>query len=343
MNGPTSTPYRTRLAPAPTGALHLGNARTFLITWLRCRSRDGRLVLRMEDLDHPKVKPGAAQQAYEDLRWLGLDWDEGPQAGSRADAPPAQGPDPYVQSERGPLYQEAFRRLQAFGRVYPCSCTRRDIQAAQSAPHANDEMRYPGTCRPAARSGRLPAPDATVRAWRMRVDDERETTFDDRFHGPQRSRVADWSGDFVIAKATPDETGRPLPMASYQLAVVVDDHAMGITEVVRGDDLLASTHRQLVLYEALGWTPPAFLHVPLVVGPDGRRLAKRHGDTRIASLRAAGVPPERVVGWLAHTCGWAAWGEACWPTDVLQRFNLDSLPQEAIVVDARVRAYLGVA
>lgn len=331
--------YRGRFAPSPTGALHLGNARTFLIAWLRCRSRGGRMLMRMEDLDHPRVKPETVRQAYDDLRWLGLDWDE-PEPGS-ADAVSSGA---YVQSQRLNLYREAFVRLREEGWLYPCFCTRRDIENAQSAPHAGEEMRYPGTCRPrdgSRREGRGgdDQPEGKVPAWRFRVPAEgegasSETAFDDGFYGSHVSRVVEWSGDFVV--------GRGEDAPSYQLAVVVDDAAMGITEVVRADDLLLSTHRQLWLYRALGLTPPMFLHVPLVVGPDGRRLAKRHGDTRISEIRRAGASSEAVVGWLASTCGWAEPGEAVAARDLISRFDLTTIPKEPVVVDSVVRKLLGL-
>ena len=306
--------YVGRLAPSPTGALHVGNARTLLIAWLRARAAGGRIVLRLEDLDHPKVKRGAASQIIEDLRWLGLDWDEGPDVG---------GPNaPYFQTERTSLYAAALSALLAKGLVYPCVCTRRDVESGQSAPHAGEDgLYYPGTCRgrfadyeeaaKAAGPGRLPA-------WRFAAPHV-ETRFDDVFCGPQTQWVCKETGDFVVARHPQG--------AGYMLAVVADDAAMGVTEVVRGDDLLPATHRQLLLYEALGLEPPAFLHVPLVVGPDGRRLAKRHGDTRLSALRAAGMTQERLVGTLAATCGWAERGEELSPADLVPRFDLSLLPR----------------
>ncbi len=320
---------RGRLAPSPTGALHLGNARSFLIAWLSMRSRGGTIVMRMEDLDHPKVKPGTAEQALADLCWLGLDWDEGPDCGG----PHAS----YVQSERIAYYRKALCQLADARMVYPCTCSRSDVESAQSAPHVGDDgPRYPGTCRDryssfeAARAALL---DDRIPAWRFRVSDEC-VRFVDGFHGPQDQHVHEVVGDFVIA--------RHKDGAGYMLAVVVDDAAMGITEVLRGDDLLSTTHRQILLYQALGLTCPQFIHVPLVVSPDGRRLAKRHGDTRISALREQGVSPETIVGMLAHWCGWAEWGETLMPQDLLPRFDLTTLPKEPTVLTEEVKRYLGI-
>ena len=321
---------RGRLAPSPTGALHLGNARSFLLAWLSIRSQGGALVLRIEDLDHPKVKPWTADQAIEDLRWLGLDWDEGP--GSVTGAEPDA---PYRQTERRALYADALDRLLAQGLAYPCVCSRRDVEAAQSAPQeGEDAMFYPGTCHgrfatyeeaaAALPAGRLPC-------WRFRAPDD-ETFFDDRMRGPQREHAARTVGDFPLAR---DARG-----AGYMLAVVVDDAAMGVTEVVRGDDLLGATHRQILLQRALGLPTPAYAHVPLVVAEDGRRLAKRHGDTRLSALRALGRTPSEIVGLLAHWCGWADLGAHVHPAELLPKFSFGTLnPSPAVLTDA-IRRFL---
>lgn len=299
--------YVGRLAPSPTGAQHVGNARTYLLAWLAARRAGGRLVLRIEDIDSPRVKPGAAEQALDDLRWLGLDWDEGP----------------VVQTQRLAHYEEALLRLREQERVYPCTCSRTEVEQAASAPHAEHEGPvYPGTC--AGRS----AADAEGLigrpfAWRFRVGAE-TPAFDDGFRGRTQLDLRQIVGDFIVWKSA----GTP----AYQLAVVVDDAAAGVTEVVRGDDLVPSTPRQLLLYAALGWAPPRFTHVPLVVGSDGQRLAKRHGDTRLASLRAAGVRPEALVGLLAWSCGWLDRPQRARPAELLPRFRLDSVPPRPFVL-----------
>lgn len=306
---------RGRLAPSPTGAQHVGNARTYLIAWLSARSQGGRVMLRMEDIDSPRIKAGAADQAIDDLRWLGLDWDEGP----------------VVQTARLPVYEQALATLQRQELVYPCTCTRTDVERAASAPHVEHEGPiYPGTC--ARRRVADAASLAPTFAWRLRVPDE-TMAFDDGFRGRTTMNVRALGGDFVVWKSA----GTP----AYQLAVVVDDALLGVNEVVRGDDLLPSTPRQLLLYRALNYSPPRFVHVPLVVGPDGRRLAKRHGDTRLAGLRAAGVPAERVVGLLAWSCGWLERIEPITTRELLPRFRLETIPAEPFVLQPELLGEIG--
>lgn len=303
-----------RLAPSPTGAQHVGNARTYLLAWLSIRSRGGRVILRIEDIDSPRVKAGAAQQAIDDLRWLGLDWDEGPDVG---------GPNaPYVQTEHIDSYREALSRLQRDERVYPCTCTRTDIESAASAPHVEHEGPiYPGTCAGRSTGDAAKLGDQPF-AWRFRTTDQ-DFRFDDRIAGSQEANVRHALGDFVVGKMD----GSP----AYQLAVVCDDHAMGVTEVLRGDDLLPSAFRQLELYAAFGWTPPIFAHVPLVIGPDSRRLAKRHGDTRLATLRQQGVTSEELIGLLAWSCGLRPTREPVRAKALIADFNLCRVPRQPFV------------
>lgn len=305
-----------RLAPSPTGAQHVGNARTYLIAWLSARSRNGRVLLRIEDIDSPRVKAGARESALADLRWLGLDWDG----------------TPIVQTKRLAAYQSALERLKAAEMIYPCTCTRTDVERAASAPHLEQEGPiYPGTCahRRAADADSLK--DRSY-AWRMRVGDE-TIDYDDGFRGPAALNLHAIGGDFVVWKSA----GTP----AYQLAVVVDDAAQGVTEVIRGDDLVPSTPRQIVLYRALGLAPPNFAHVPLVVGPDGRRLAKRHGDTRLASLREAGVSAPALLGLLAWSCGWIDRITPIALADLLPRFNLQAIPPQPFVITPTLLRQIG--
>lgn len=297
-----------RLAPSPTGALHLGNVRTFMVAWLRARAAGGRVILRIEDLDHPRDKPGADAQTVDDLRWLGFDWDE-----------------EYRQSERTEHYRAALDRLRAAGLAYPCVCSRRDVEAAQSAPHAGEQLRYPGTCRGRFSSwAEAAAAKGAAPCWRFRTPPGSVVSFEDAFAGRFEQDVCAALGDFPLAR---DENG-----AGYTLAVVVDDAEMGVTEVVRGDDLLPATPAHILLQRALGLPTPAYCHVPLVVGPDGRRLAKRHGDTRVAAFRREGIAPEEIVGRLAATCGWAEPGESVALRDLLPRVDLASIPRSPIMI-----------
>jgi glutamyl-tRNA synthetase len=267
--------------------------------------------MRVEDLDGPRVRPGLEARILDELRWLGLDWDEGPDVG---------GPlGPYRQSERSGRYAAALDRLRASGLAYPCFCSRAEIAQASQAPHASDEgPRYPGTCRD------LPAEERAARAirrppaWRFRVP-EGPVSFDDGFHGPCSFDVGATVGDFVVARAD--------GVASYQLAVAIDDAAMGITEVVRGDDLLPSTSRQILLFRALGLPVPRFAHVPLVVGEDGERLAKRHGALSLGELRERGADPAAVVGMLAAISGLAPPGARVRPAELVRGFRLDAVPR----------------
>lgn len=279
-----------RLAPSPTGAQHLGNARTFLLAYWSARAQNARLILRIEDIDSPRVKPWATAQAIEDLAWLGIEHDGVP----------------IIQTERSELYQQLLDRLVADDRAYPCTCSRKDIETASSAPHEhmaiganvlNEQQTvtaettiYPGTCGN-WRYGD-PFPEEGSYCLRFRIDNT-PMWFDDlvaqRVHCDPSTAI----GDFPVT--------RKEGVAAYQLAVVVDDIDAGVTEVVRGDDLLVSTFRQMQLYQYLGVPHPTYAHAPLVVGEDGRRLAKRHGDTRLSLYREQGVAPETIVAWAARS------------------------------------------
>lgn len=302
MNAPVLV---TRLAPSPTGALHLGNARTFLVTWALARQRGWRIVLRIEDLDGPRVRPQAVRGTIEILAWLGLDWDAGPVCQS-ADLDP---------------YRSAMRVLARQGRAYPCALTRGQIAAAASAPQEGvHEPRFPPELRPSVRPRDFDP--AVAENWRFVVTPG-PVPFHDHFAGPQAPDPGVSVGDFVIW------TRRGVP--AYQLAVVVDDHRQGVTHVVRGDDLLDSTGRQLLLYRALGYTPePEYLHLPLVRGPDGRRLAKRHGDTRLDFYRARGVPAQRIVGLIAAWCGVCDRPEPMSAKEFAAALRCDTIPRRDV-------------
>jgi glutamyl/glutaminyl-tRNA synthetase len=284
-------PYRGRIAPSPTGLLHLGHARTFWTAQQRARERGGTLILRNEDLDHARCKPEFVRAMFDDLRWFGFEWSEGPDCG---------GPfAPYSQSERMPLYRATLQKLIDGGFVYPCTCSRKDIQAAVTAPHAaDDEAIYPGTCR-SKQSYKLqvegckltePATfnlqPATKFSLRFRVPDGKTIAFTDGNLGPQQFIAGKDFGDFVV--------WRHDDVPAYQLACVADDAAMQITEVVRGADLLVSTARQLLLHRALNLQPPAFFHCPLLADDHGVRLAKRHDALSLRHLCEQGRRPEEV-------------------------------------------------
>ena len=287
--------YRGRLAPSPTGYLHLGHARTFWTARERARVNDGVLILRNEDLDRARCKPEFVCTMIEDLRWFGFDWQEGPDCGGAFA--------PYNQSERQGFYRTALERLEAGGLIYPCTCSRKDIREAASAPNIEgEEPVYPGTCRPSGEFGIRSAEQnaggaqgfhsalCTPRSafsWRFRVPDGETVSFMDANLGEKQFTAGKDFGDFIV--------WRHDDVPAYQLACVVDDAAMQITEVVRGADLLVSTARQLLLYRALNLTPPAFFHCPLLLDEAGERLAKRHDALSLRSLRAAGKAPDSLL------------------------------------------------
>lgn len=274
----TPQPYRGRLAPSPTGLLHLGHARTFWVAAQRAAERAGALILRNEDLDSQRCRAEFVDAMFEDLRWLGIEWSEGPDCGGAFA--------PYAQSERRAFYFEAWKRLYEAGMIYACACSRKDVAQSAGAPNeGDDEPVYPGTCR----LKRLTAPTQGLPAganWRFRVPDGEEICFEDLHLGPQKMVAGGDFGDFIVWRRD--------DVPAYQLAVVVDDAAMRITEVVRGADLLKSTARQMLLVRALGLAVPEYFHCDLVRDEAGVRLAKRHEALSIRRLRELGWPAERV-------------------------------------------------
>lgn len=311
--GPAVTEI-TRLAPSPTGSLHLGNARTFLANWALARRGGWKILLRVEDLDGPRVKPEAVAGLEDTLRWLGLDWDEGP----------------LVQSQDLAPYRAAMKLLAESGAAFPCALTRGEIERAASAPQEGaHDVRYPASLRPASWERRFAEGETN---WRFLAPDI-PVAFTDDFYGEQACSVADIVGDFVVW------TKRSLP--AYQLAVVVDDARQGVTRVVRGDDLLDSAARQLLIYRALGLGPePRYCHLPLVKGPDGKRLAKRHGESRLDEYRKAGVPAQAVVGLIAFWCGLRPERAPMTARVFADAFQLGQVPRAPVVFTAEDDAWL---
>jgi glutamyl-tRNA synthetase len=291
-------PVRGRFAPSPTGRMHLGNARTALLAWLQVRAAGGHIVMRIEDVDPGRCRAEHEVALLADLRWLGLDWDEGPDVGGDFG--------PYRQSERDELYARALDRLD----TYPCTCTRREVREATLAP-AGGEPVYPGTCREGV--GHPDRPRAI--RWRAPAG---EVEIEDAVYGSARQDVAREVGDFVLRRSD--------GAWAYQLAVVGEDHAMGITHVLRGADLVDSTARQVHLLRALGGRAPAYAHAPLVLGPDGEKLGKRHGAPDVSRLRTGGADPTRVVAALARSAGLV--GERCRrtrPAELVPDFAVERL------------------
>ncbi|MCY4355716.1 MAG: tRNA glutamyl-Q(34) synthetase GluQRS [Truepera sp.] len=278
--------YRGRYAPSPTGWLHLGNARTALVAWWRARSLRGRFILRVEDLDRPRTVVEAVSGNLDELRWLGIDWDEGPDVGG----PHA----PYLQSEREDLYRATLDRLRVKGSIFECYLSRKELRELSSAPHGQTPTYGPSERAANERATRRKVQGGKSPSLRYRVPDT-VIEFEDAWAGPQAASALTDIGDIVVYRAD--------GAWAYQLAVVADDIAMGVTEVVRGDDLLPSTAAQILLYRALGAAPPSFAHLPLLKGTDGGRLSKRRGSLTLKALREVGVPAGRVVGLLAYSLG----------------------------------------
>lgn len=311
-SNPTAT---SRLAPSPTGALHLGNARTFLVNWALARTRGWRIVLRMEDLDGPRIKPGAETETSELLAWMGLDW---------------AGP-PLTQSDDLSPYREAMQHLCGTGQVFPCALSRGEIRSASSAPQEGaTDSAYPTSLRP-GNAGSSIAFLEEDHNYRFLVPDT-TVVINDQFAGNHAFDLAGTTGDFVTwtRRATP----------AYQLSVVVDDIRQDVTDVVRGDDLLESAARQTLIYNALGHPPPRWWHLPLVLGPDGHRLAKRHGDTRLSAFRRLGMTAPRLIGLLATWCGCSPPLQEMTMAEFLDAFDLDHIPRDPITFTEQEYAWL---
>ena len=304
-----------RFAPTPSGRMHLGNVFSALMAWLGARSAGGQMVLRIEDLDARAQNPQVADDLMRDLEWLGLDWDQGP----------------FYQSRRRKLYCQAVDDLSARGLTYPCFCSRADLHAAQ-APHASDGTYiYQGTCRNLTPSQVAEKSKTRPPATRLVVpgatDPAGTITFVDQVFGPQHEVLASDCGDFIICRSD--------GVFAYQLAVVVDDGLMGVNQVVRGMDLLGSCARQTYLAHLLGFEAPTYAHVPLLVAPDGRRLAKREKDLDLGALRAAGVTAQQIIGLLAGAAGLIEAGQNIMPRDLIEPFSWDKIAarRRNIVVD----------
>jgi len=312
-------PVVGRLAPSPTGYLHLGHARSFLLAWWHARARGGRIILRLEDLDIERVKPAMLEATIEDLHWLGLDWDG----------------EPYVQSRGVGEINAAASALIEHGLAYPCICTRREIRAAMSAPQSDQpDGIYPGTCRGKYESLAMAEQESgRPAALRFAVPDT-VVRIEDNIQGVHEFHAREAIGDFPIL--------RRLGMPAYQLAVVVDDARQGVTEIVRGADLLESCARQWLLQEALGYDHPRWWHVPLVTDALGRRLAKRSDDVSLARLRAAGADPQQIVAWVARNLGINV-PARIHARELVSQFDMKRLPRSEVRVTAADLAELGLA
>ena len=310
---------RGRLAPSPTGYIHLGNAWAFLLAWLAARASSGEVVLRIEDIDPQRSRPEYTAALIEDLTWLGLDWDYGP------DKPePAVGRmGPFEQSRRGQHYAASIAQLESAGLTYPCFCTRKELRSMAGAPHVDDAgAPYPGTCRSLNQAQRQALLESGRRpCLRLRCPDG-PVNFTDTVFGPQSLTLADCGGDFALRRSD--------GVVAYQLAVAVDDALMGINQVVRGRDILISTPRQIALLKLLGYGAPAYAHVPLLLDDEGERLAKRHQSLALRNLRQMGADPRRITGLLGALAGCNPGGNAASPAELMPYFSLSRLDGDDI-------------
>lgn len=321
-----TTPMTGRLAPSPTGYLHLGNAWAFLLVWLAARATGGNVVLRMEDIDPDRSRALFADAIINDLHWLGLDWDAGPDVG---------GPHgPYVQSRCMDYYTVALHSLTARGHTYPCYCTRKELRTLAAAPHVGDAgAPYPNICRHLTATERAAKEQAGRHAaLRLRCPEDLHIAFDDAIQGPQGMNLHACGGDFALRRSD--------GVIAYQLAVVVDDARMGVTQVVRGDDIRISTPRQILLCRLLDYPVPAYAHLPLLLDHEGERLAKRHASLSLGALREAGVSPRAIVGYLGHRAGLLPRPALCTPRELVRAFAFTALPREAQLVEKHVHLRL---
>ncbi len=318
------TPVRGRLAPSPTGHLHLGNAWSFLLCWLAVRSAGGRLVLRMEDIDPERSRPHFVTDIIDDLAWLGLDWDEGPDLG---------GPfAPYTQSERLDRYAQVIDLLADMGRTYPCYCTRKELRTMASAPHLEDVGPiYPGTCLGLSPSERRER-EAQGRRPALRLHGGEDVHFRDLVHGEIRLGWAECGGDFPLRRSD--------GVIAYQLAVAVDDMDQRISLVVRGADILPCTPRQLLLFRLMGVPEPRYAHVPLLLDHEGNRLAKRHQSCELRALRARGITARAVVGHLAFCAGLLPVSAAAAPRELLDGFEWGKIPRDPVRLGSDIEELL---
>ena len=304
-----------RFAPTPSGFLHLGNVFCSLLAWLYAKSSGGKIILRIEDLDPQRCTRPKADQLARDLEWLGLTWDQGAYASANSES--------YFQSQRSAIYAKYFVQLENAELVYPCFCSRSELHAAE-APHLSDgRIIYAGTCRQLTLEQRQVKAQKRAPAYRLKVEDK-PISFSDGHYGLQSYNLTEESGDFIVRRSD--------GVYAYQLAVTIDDALMGVTQVVRGCDLLSSTPMQLYLYRLLGFTPPSFCHIPLLVDATGRRLSKRDGDLEIAALRKLYGSPEPIIGLLAYLAGQIAKPEPLRVSDLLPIFDATKIPLDNIVV-----------
>lgn len=318
------TPVRGRLAPSPTGHLHLGNAWAFLLCWLAVRSAGGRLVLRMEDIDPERSRPQFAADILRDLAWLGLDWDEGPDVGGEFA--------PYTQAARRDRYAKVIDHLTRLGHTYPCYCTRKELKTMASAPHVEDAgPTYPGTCLGLGEMARRER-EAQGRRPTIRLHGAEDISFKDLVHGDVRLGWAECGGDFPLRRSD--------GVIAYQLAVAVDDMDQGINLVVRGADILPCTPRQILIFRLLGARAPQYAHVPLLLDHEGVRLAKRHQSCQLRALREDGVSPTAIVGHLACLAGLLPARTGAAPADLLDRFAWSRIPYEPVRLGAGIDTVL---